>query len=392
MKQIIFHPSLTRRLRNAEHFDFFEIIDHHILPLTLKPAAIVPSWDNFHNAFLREDAIYKRFLRKENTRSINDSHKGRKKSYRALNLILEAGTYSNTPNVQTAAETLVRVMKNYPYINRSPMTEASAMIFNLIQDLKSAKYSPLVTLVGADTAVDRLRQDNDNFMALYADRAYEEEEEKDEGTLSEARKSVDIEFANLADALNVFYRTNEMQTQKDPEVSLLLSGIIRFVNSYIHQYETIYSRRNPKYTPGKDKPSDNEETPEENVPDIPVLEISAQEILGESVSIPNCGTQMSLLAADAEAFALALYPVARNGILQITNPGNAELVENYPVADFLCDAEGAPIGLIVNAPDSYTFFVKPFPDSDLAPAAVYKGEDLAAVLTGVKYPYTMSEG
>lgn len=393
MKRILFYPSFTRRLRNAEHYDFYGVIDNHILTLVLKPVMLVPIWETFHNTFMQEDNIYKRFLRKEDTRLVNEAHKERKKAHRALGLVIETGLYSDLPAIQTAAESLVRVVKNYPYISRAPMTEASAMIVNLIQDLRLPKYAPSVTLIGADEAVERLKHDNETFMTLYAERAYEEEGEKDEGSLSAIRGVTDREFANLTEAINVFYRINEMQHPKDPEVSETLAGIIRFINSYIHQYETIYSRRNPNYRADHDKPSSpGEDLPgdEPTEPVIPEFSISGQETLGSSTVMPGYGTQMSLRAVDAQAFADVLYPIARDGILRLVWPESGR-GDNFPVADFLFDADGTtPVGLVVDAPAEWAIY-KPFSGSGEVMAEVVKDDLVLAILLGVQFPAMMGE-
>jgi hypothetical protein len=273
--------SLTRKLRNAEHFDFYKNITNHIKTVQLKPASLLPISNTFLNAFEKEDVIYKRFLRQEETRLINEAHGKRKNAYMALKHVVEAASYSDTPQVKSAAGELERILTNYIAIGRSPMTEVSAMIVNLVQDMRLAKYAAAATLVGAEDAIDRLERDNEDFMTLYAGRAYSEESEKEEGSLVEVRRLVDREFTNLCDAISVLYQINEKQQPKDPEVSETLSDIIRFFNSFIHQYETIYARRNPNYHAGSDKPSSpDDEHPsgggDEPAPGIPQLAITAQ--------------------------------------------------------------------------------------------------------------------
>ncbi|MDR2810686.1 MAG: DUF6261 family protein [Tannerellaceae bacterium] len=396
MKEIKPRPTFVKKLRNAEHFDFYDVIFKHIDAQANKPATLVPEWQIFRTVFEKEDAIYKRHLRQENTELVNQAHEKRRNAYMALKRLAEAGTYSDTPAEKAAGDELIGVIDNYPDIYHAPKNEVSAMSVNLIQDLRLPKHAAAVTLLGVSNAIDRFDRDNESFIALYADRAYSVGEEKEEGSLKEARELVDNEFVNLINTINVIYRINELQQPKDAEVSAVLSDIILFINSYIYQYETIYSRRNPKYHTSGDnnKPSlPDDETPvEPSVPSIPEFSVATQEITGESAVISGYGTQMTLRAADPQAFADVLYPVAQGCALVLTYP-ETENSETFLIADFLFDNEGAtPVGLVVNAPNSYTAFVKPFSPSGDAEAEIFLDGQLIALLLGVQFPATMSEG
>jgi hypothetical protein len=254
-----------RRLRNAEHFDFYEIIYTHITWNVQLPSMLLASWNLFKEVFSRENIIYKRYVRQYDTRLVREAHAERRRSYVGLKLFVEAAAYNSTPAVKPAAKELLRVLANYPGIYRAPMTEASAMIRSLVQDLELPRYAALVSLVGVGQAVERFKQDNENFILRYTNRACNEEEEKLIGTLYNLRKETDRSFDNLAQAVNVVYRINEMQAEKDPETIETLSELIRFVNSYIRQYETIYTRRNPKFHPGRFR-NGEEDLPTESLP------------------------------------------------------------------------------------------------------------------------------
>jgi hypothetical protein len=391
MKKIANYLSLVRRLRNAEHYDIFENVVLHIAAIVLKPAALLPAWNYFLQIFGKEDEIYKRNPKHAETKLIKETHEKRKTSYMAFKLCIETAVYSDDAQVKAAGQTLADVIDNYSDIYYAPMTEASALVMNMIQEVKKEKYAPQVTLVGAGNFINRLKEDNDEFMAIYAERTSNKEYQKDEGSLVEARRQTDLAFANFADSVNVFYRTNEMQSPKDPEVSATLSDIIHFVNSYIHQYETIYARRNPKYRPGSDDNDEptqpGEDQPADSLPEITVAE---QAILGNSVAVSGYGMQMSLRASDQEAFATALYPIARNGVVRLYNP-ESEAFDDFPVSGFLLDDDGTtPIGLIVDVPATNVFFEKPFMGiGDAQRAELLKDDEPLGILLDVQYPATM---
>ncbi|MDR2118329.1 MAG: DUF6261 family protein [Tannerellaceae bacterium] len=394
MHKITYKSAFLAHLRNAEHYDLFRNIVHNVEIIGVKPAALLLIWNLFRQAFDKEDRIYKRAARREETAQINEAHEKRKTAYMALKRLIESASYSATPSVKTAADLLLWMMENYSSAYYVAMNESSALFDNLVQDFAKEQHAEKVALIpGAGAAIARLEQDNEDFMTLYAGRALVEEEEKEEGSMFEARKDVEQKFDVAVEAINTFYRINELQVPKDAEVSEALSKIILFINAYLRQHEATYARRNPKYhAGGGDQPSPPDGEPSEPGDATPQLVVASQETLGESQQMPGYGTQMSLRAADAAAFAAALYPAAKNGILRL-GYSDTEDVEDFPIPDFLFDTDGTtPIGLLVDAPNLNTFFIKPFQGIDVAEAEVLKDGELLAILLDVQYPATMSEG
>jgi hypothetical protein len=404
MLEIIYKPTLIQRLRNGEHFDLFRAIVKHILTIGLKPAGILPIWSLFLQAFNKEDAIYKRAAKRTETSMIRTTHEKRKKSYMALKLLIDAAAYDGTAAAKEAAGVLLELLANYSAAYYAPMTEASALFVNFIQDLNRDIYADRIALItGAATAIHNLDLNNEEFMNLYEGRAFAGEEEKVKGTMQDARKMVDHQFSVLTGSINAFYRANEMQTPKDTEVSESLTTIITFINSYIGQYETILARRTGGGHSGSGKPSfpgdgDSGNTPDEPyVPDnpddnIPEFAISEQATLGNSQLMPGFGTQMSLRASNATAFAAVLFPSAKNGMLRLKYV-ESDTYEDFPIADFLFDTDAVtPIGLLVDAPNLETSFIKPFQSTEPAEAEVIKNGRLLATLTGVQFPAVLMEG
>ncbi|MDR3142622.1 MAG: DUF6261 family protein [Tannerellaceae bacterium] len=131
MKAIKSARTLARRQRNAEHFDFHELVLKYGGDKELKPA-----WPSFRASFAREDAICKP-PRAGATRLISEARKERKNACMALKRTVEAAAYSNAPVLKAAANELARVLDNCPHVLHAPITEASAMIANLVQDLQT---------------------------------------------------------------------------------------------------------------------------------------------------------------------------------------------------------------------------------------------------------------
>jgi hypothetical protein len=245
MHRIIYRPSFLKRLRNAEHFHLFDSIILYIQEKDeIKPPGLVPVCNDFIRTFGTENKLYKKAVGKEETVLIMEAHRKRKKSYMALKYSVKAAYYSDTASLRSAAGSILEVMRNYSRACYAPLTEASALITNLIEDLEEANRAAKVALIaGAEEAIASLKLHNDTFIARYAGRTLIQEEEKMDGNMQEARILTDQMFDVLADSINAFYRANEMLPAKDAEAGALLYDLILFINSYLRRHETILARR-----------------------------------------------------------------------------------------------------------------------------------------------------
>jgi hypothetical protein len=362
----------------------------------IKPAGLLPVWTTFHQSFYREDVIFKRAARHEETSRIVAIHKRRKKDYMAIKHLLGAAHYSPVPAVKDAATLLLEVMENYKSANTAPMNEATALYMNLIQDFAKAGHAAAAALVpGVPEAVAQLNTDDEAFRTIYYARAQDEEDMKVEGTMQEARQATDQAFITLVKDINAMYCANEiLGAAKDQEVSDALGKIIMDINAYLHLHEETYARRYPNYNAGKDKPSSPAEPaePVEPVePGIPEFSIDAQESIGNSTAMPGYGAQMTLRAVDAHAFADVLYPDAQDGVLQLTWPGSGNST-HFPVAAFLLDTDNAtPIGIVVDAPEDWGIY-KPFTATGEVLAEIIKDNQTLAILLNVQFPSMMGLG
>ena len=267
MNAIIYSPSYVVRLRNAEHFFLHNNIATEATGTVIKPTILQPVCNTYLKAFHHEDAVYKRSARFEETAGIKAAHEQEKKSYMGLKSLLETATYSETPAVKEAATSLLEnVMSNYAAASSAPMTEASALITNLLQELTGGKHAALLALItDAATFVARLQRDNDAFLALYKERSFTKGEIKEEGTMGAARKATDQAFANMVADINVVYKANELLPAKDPEVSATLSTLISHITTYLRESEEVLARRTSGHHPGKDDPY----LPDDEEEDIP---------------------------------------------------------------------------------------------------------------------------
>ncbi|MDR2810499.1 MAG: DUF6261 family protein [Tannerellaceae bacterium] len=386
MKFIKNYLSLLKRLRNGEHFDFYGNIIDFMNGREQKTPALLPLWNTFRTLYDTEDEIYKRSLKAVETKYIDEADSARIDTYMGIKRKVKFMTFSTDPQEAAAAQTLMEVIENYKNINRSALTEKTSLIINMVQDFDRPRYSAAVTTLQLISLIDKLEQENSEFKVIYTERTQHLNEEKSLGNMYYIRPKVDKAFSEFTEAVNAFYKTNEL-LEKDVTLQAALADIIQFVNSYISQYERIYARRNPKYTNGNGK------NPDITVPDTQVSRFTViqQEVSGNSSVIPGFGTHMSLEIENPTLFAQELYPVAQDGVLHLWDDSSNN--ESFPITGFLTNSETSEVtGLIVKPSSTDMAFNKPFQETGKCKAEILKDGEQLAILNNVGYPATMTEG
>jgi hypothetical protein len=385
MKIIKAYLVLLSRLRNNEHYDFFQNIDGFILKKIKDISEIIAIWTSFHNFYLREDDIYKRSAKAVETKYINEIHQQRGAVFMLVRRSIEAALYNFDDKKKEAAVKLTEVNDNYKSAANAAMTESSALLHNMIEDLRKPRYVDAVAALGLTEAVEKLEELNEKFKDVYAERTQSLEASGEQGTMAEIRPVVDRSFKLFTDAVNSFYATANMSGKSDADNPY--SSIITFINGFIEQYERIYSRRSPGFATGKkdDKPGIPGMPDTPSIP-IPTLAVSSQEIGGVGGNgSSSYGSYMILNIEDTEALAEVLYPIAEGGILRLTSDTIND-PPDFPIYDFELDEANKPIGIKVRTPRSDFAFDKPLYTIGDCKAEVYKDDDILAVLTGVQYP------
>jgi hypothetical protein len=241
--QIANHLTLVKQLRNAEHFDLYENINRYFDESNDALPELAPFYDDFLRIFRTEIELYKYTL-KADTARLNKTHAKRRTAYMALKRSIEASTYSDSPLIRAAAQALGSVMDDYAGLYHAPVTESSALIFNMIEDMRTKRNAPHVALLGLQDIVARLERENETFKAYYVARTCSSEAYRSKGDLRAVRRRLDLAFGKLAFVANALSLTQARLGANNATRAAINELILR-VNSHIHRYEAIYSRRRP---------------------------------------------------------------------------------------------------------------------------------------------------
>jgi hypothetical protein len=382
MKVIKAFKRLLHLLRNNEHVNFLMNIVTFVKARADSIQEIILLWNAFLKQYDKEDDIYKRSTKMVETKYIAEAHQERYNVFMMFRRIVEAASYSDEANVKDAYTKLSEIIDNYKTVTTAPMNEASALVYNMIEDLRKPRYSCAVTKLGLTDAVDKLEAANIKFIDMYSDRTQNMEELGEQGNMRTIRPIVDEAFKAFAGGVNSLYMMKKLAGIPDDQNPAL--PIITYINSFIDQYERTYARRTPGYTIS-DKPDnggndgDDDLIPEPVEPQIPELAVSEQYIENYKA--------MALIMADQEAFVAALYPIAAEGVMiLVAEPSLDGTHTNFPIwADFEMDGD-KPIGLFVRPPEENFKFVSPLQSIGECTAEVRKDGVILAILTNVKWP------
>jgi hypothetical protein len=376
MKVIKAFKRLLHLLRNNEHVNFLMNIVAFVKVRRDSITEILPSWTAFLKQYEREDDIYKRNAKQVETKYIAEAHQERYDAFMMFRRSVEAAAYSHDAAIKDAYVKLNETLENYKTVTTAPITEVSALVYNMIEDLRKPRYAEAVEELDLEAVVDKLEDANIKFLDIYAERTQNMEEFEEQGNMKSIRPLVDSAFKAFADSVNSLYTIKKLAGVPDANNPAL--PIITYINGFIDQYEHIYAHRTPGYTiPDKDNPGDDEDE-EELTPDAgtPTLAISDQEV--------ESSKRMLLIAEDQAAFERVLYPAAEGGIMLLTSDEYNDYNE-FPISEFEMDG-GKPVGLVVSPPSEGMVFRKPIYIMVSAHADVIKDGELLATLTGVVWP------
>ncbi|MDR0750650.1 MAG: DUF6261 family protein [Tannerellaceae bacterium] len=234
---------LVDKLRNAEHFGFYEYIVKAYTPYEPLFAELAGVWKAFHSLFTKENEIYKRNPRQWETASIRSAWLKTRSAFLLIKRTVEAASYDTDEAAKAASGKLAFVLGNYSRIPAVAMNEVSALVINLIQDLRQPATAAAAELLRLAPHIGRLEDANEAFRELYLTRAKEQEYLAIQGNMQEIRPQVDAAFARFAQTLDSAHTIARVTGQAAKAATL--AEVIESLNAIILQYKHTCARRRP---------------------------------------------------------------------------------------------------------------------------------------------------
>jgi hypothetical protein len=371
MKKVNKFIRLVRRFRNSDHYEFYKEIIRFAMRYKEDMGELRKLLLAFEAAFQKEDKIFKRSIRSYETPEVGETNQKRLIVFRRIKLYVDAAHYDKNPAKQAAATALDFVLNNFKSIPTVTSTQASALIINMIQDLRLPKFATHVATLDLTDAVDDLEAANEAFETIYFEREQSQGNALLEGNMKYARPLTDKAGKNFAEGLNSFYLIAKLgNNAADMEI---LGAIIDGINNTIHNYDRKYAHTGGASGGSKPKPAE---------PGIPTFAIAAQAVTD--------GSTMYVTLSDPDSAADFFAEAVGATLILLFNPeAGVAAFDLFPITGLELSQEsgetGKPIGLKVG-PQANSVFTVPTHNGGPCPARVEKDDVILAHLTGAFYP------
>jgi hypothetical protein len=221
--------------RNDEHFQFILEFINLIYKFGAEALNVATLFTTFLSLFKLEDEALKKIMKSVLTLDLQDMDKRRDRLLRGIAEMNRTAAIHFNEEVQEASKRLKILLDTYGNIAKKPMNEATAAIFNLLQEL-TGKYAADVALVGIADWVRELHACNGAFDKLMKTR-YEETAMRTDLVLKDCRRNVDETYHAIVDHINAHVVL---------EGDAAYADFIRNLNVVIDKYAVILAHRRGK--------------------------------------------------------------------------------------------------------------------------------------------------
>lgn len=242
METIRKKKTLLLRLKNAEHFNLHEEIITYIIERIESIPKIQQMFRNYIMCFEKENEEFKKFTRLPETKVVVELEKMRNHTLIHIRKINNLATISDKEEERFAAERIGNILHIYKDATRVAYTENSALITNLLEDIRKEENIPFAKMLLLLPLLDRLEKENEEFKEIYLQRTLNNNSIQ----LTQARANTDKSFFKIADTINALYTAAKLL--EDSEESLpIQEEIVDAVNQILRNAENIYALRVPSY-------------------------------------------------------------------------------------------------------------------------------------------------
>ncbi len=214
------------RLRNSGHFQFhteFRAAVEEAGPAELE---LAEAWPKYVALYESLDAALKKIVKSEYSDRIKEADAARDAAFSGFTKFLAAMREHYDAAIRDAAQRVFVVAHTYGNVAVKPINEETSDIYNLVQELKTAKYAADVAQIGLTPWVDKLEAANIAFESLIRNRD-REAASKNHADVRAERLAIDEAYGCVVDFVNAQIYFGR------------LTGIGAFVdtlNAVIHRY------------------------------------------------------------------------------------------------------------------------------------------------------------
>ncbi|MDL2266313.1 DUF6261 family protein, partial [Parabacteroides sp. OttesenSCG-928-G21] len=224
--------SVLRKLRNAEHFQIHWAMSQFLVEPVADFTELTAAFAQYKQLFQHEDVVFKHRSKMVGTQAVIAADRKRDDEFIMLRMIVKSALRSIDLEIKAAAEILMPVIDDYREVPYKSYNEATALVTNLVQDLRSTENQSAVTKMELTAAIDLLSEANEAFQTVFYQRNRWVENRKQQGNMEMIRPQVDEAFDVVVNIINSAYTMNEVGA-KDADKREKLTVMIDEINQQL---------------------------------------------------------------------------------------------------------------------------------------------------------------
>jgi HAMP domain-containing protein len=191
----------THNLRNDAHFQFHTEFKDLVVKFNPETLKVKPAFDKYLPLWEREDEALKKINKSSLTEKIQEADRLRDEIFAGMVEINKGMCRHFNKQTAEAAGRIKIVLDTYGNVAKKPLNEETSAIYNLLQDLRSNKYSADATASGITAWADELERLNQAFDQFMKER-FDETAAKCDIVLKAARAELDNAYRIITERVD----------------------------------------------------------------------------------------------------------------------------------------------------------------------------------------------
>jgi hypothetical protein len=235
------------RFRNEEWFNFFTEFKEFVTQSTPETLNIEALYAVFLALYAQADETLEILRKSSYTSEIVQLDGVRDGTYRGLSEAVKSSQHHYVEAQSAAARKLKPLFDHYGDVPAKPYNEETAIIYNLLQELRG-QYAPQIATLSLQGWLDELERNNLAFEAAILARNAEIADKSIDETMLEVRRKTDRCYLDIVERIEAL-----ILVQGDTNFAVF----VKLLNANIERYQNVLSRRHKK------KPDPEQDGPNE---------------------------------------------------------------------------------------------------------------------------------
>jgi hypothetical protein len=221
----------TNRMRNDAHFQFHADFIALVNGATAEALKIAALWTAHAALFAKLDEALKKIVMSAATPKIREADKERDELFSGFKKLLAGLCEHFDPAIRDAALNVQVVVHTYGNVAAKSLSEETSAVYNLVQELKTAKYSGLIGQLNLTQYLNKIEMKNIMVSALIQERD-RDNASKTHVAVVEARRALDGSYKHIVDIINANLLLGQLAGAEAEE-------FVNTANETIHRYASM---------------------------------------------------------------------------------------------------------------------------------------------------------